>query len=205
MILRPINQTEVPEAARLLGCSMRDNPIDVRAFRGRDADHRGRALTRFYLPVLRGLFQRGSIVGAFDGAAMVGICGYAPPGRCQPGIIEKARIFPSVVWGNELATSLRVISWTGEWSRRDPSEPHWHLGPVAVAPAHQGGGVGSAMLSAFCAQMDGCGGVSYLETDKPENVRLYEKFGFEVIGQAQALEVPNWFMSRRPQGTPAAS
>ena len=38
--------------------------------------------------------------------------------------------------------------------------------------------------------------VSYLETDKYQNVRFYRKFGFEVIAQAEALEVPTWFMSR---------
>jgi ribosomal protein S18 acetylase RimI-like enzyme len=38
---------------------------------------------------------------------------------------------------------------------------------------------------------------AYLETDKPENVRFYERFGFEVVGEEEVLGVPNWFMLRR--------
>jgi hypothetical protein len=37
-----------------------------------------------------------------------------------------------------------------------------------------------------------------LETDKPENVRLYERFGFEVRCHAFVLGVQNWFMWRQP-------
>jgi hypothetical protein len=38
--------------------------------------------------------------------------------------------------------------------------------------------------------------VSYLETDKYENVCFYRKFGFDIIAEAEVLEVPTWFMSR---------
>lgn len=34
----------------------------------------------------------------------------------------------------------------------------------------------------------------HLETDKRENVRFYERFGHEVIGNHQVIGVPNWFM-----------
>jgi hypothetical protein len=44
--------------------------------------------------------------------------------------------------------------------------------------------------------MDACRAISYLETDKPENVRLYQRFGFRVIESADVLGVRNWFMSR---------
>jgi hypothetical protein len=41
--------------------------------------------------------------------------------------------------------------------------------------------------------------MSYLETDKFENVRFYQKFGFTVITEAEVLGTPNWFMSRAPR------
>jgi hypothetical protein len=40
--------------------------------------------------------------------------------------------------------------------------------------------------------------VSYLETDKEINVRFYERFGFEIVGKANVLGVPNWFMNKMP-------
>jgi ribosomal protein S18 acetylase RimI-like enzyme len=46
--------------------------------------------------------------------------------------------------------------------------------------------------------MDAAGEDAYLETDKPENVRFYERFGFEVVGEQEVIGVPNWYMARRP-------
>ena len=62
----------------------------------------------------------------------------------------------------------------------------------------QGHGIGSQMLAVYCEQLDLAGGSGYLETDKIENVRLYERFGFEVRSEAHVLGVPNWFMWRKP-------
>lgn len=44
----------------------------------------------------------------------------------------------------------------------------------------QGRGIGSQMLSVYCEEFDVVGNAGYLETDKAENVRLCERFGFEV-------------------------
>src|SRR5262249_10659482 len=52
------------------------------------------------------------------------------------------------------------------------------------------------MLNAFCMVVDGTGAPAYLETDKRENVRLYQRFGFSIVESAEVLAVPNWFMSR---------
>ncbi len=41
---------------------------------------------------------------------------------------------------------------------------------------------------------------AYLETDRPENVSFYERFGFEVTGEQRVIGVANWFMLRRPEG-----
>ena len=90
------------------------------------------------------------------------------------------------------------MRWTGEWARRDPTWPHWHVGPVAVDSHLQGQGIGGAMLAAFCERMDRAHMLSYLETDKFVNVGFYEKFGFRVIEDAPVLGTPNWFMSRAP-------
>ncbi len=202
--LRELHRPELAAAARLLGHGMCENPVHIQAF-GPDREHRARAVARFFAPVLRGLYQRGSILGAFRGLTLVGVCGIAPPGRCQPGAGEKLSILPAVLFGNALGTSSRVKRWVGEWSRRDPAEPHWHLGPVAVDPDVQRQGIGGAMMNDFCGRMDDRAALSYLETDKSENVRFYQKFGFAVVAEAEVLGVRNWFMSRPPRsGAPAA-
>jgi ribosomal protein S18 acetylase RimI-like enzyme len=196
LTLRELRRADLEHAAQIVGCSMRDNPANVRAFPILDAERRGRALGRFFRPVLRGLYQRGVIYGAYRDGALLGVCGIARPGFCQPALLEKISVVPSVVFGNPVDTTPRVLNWVGEWARRDPERLHWHLGPVAVDRCVQGQGIGSAMVTAFCAHMDAYGAFSYLETDRPENVRFYRKFGFIVAAESAVMGVPNWFMSR---------
>ena len=194
--LRELQRPEVRQAAELVGRGMCDNPANIRAFGIPDTERRWRALARFFVPVLHGLYRRGLILGAFRNGALVGVCGMARPGLCQPSALEKLRVVPSVFFRNPIGAPLRVLRWVGEWARRDPAEPHWHLGPVAVDPGLQGQGIGGAMLADFCARMDDCRALAYLETDKSENVRFYQRFGFTVMAEANVLGVPNWFMSR---------
>jgi ribosomal protein S18 acetylase RimI-like enzyme len=199
--LGQLRRTDLRPAAQILGRAMRDNPVHVRTFATADAERRRRALERFFRPVLLGLHQRGLIYGAYRDDALVGICGIARPGFCQPTPLEKLCVLPAVVFGNPLGAALRVLNWTTAWTHRDPAGPHWHLGPVAIEPCVQRQGIGSALLTAFCVHMDAYGAVSYLETDRQANVRFYEKFGFVVVAEANILGVPNWFMSR-PGGHP---
>lgn len=199
-MLRDLYVSQHKSAAQLLGRGMCDNPVNVQAFGIEDRERRSRAITRFFLPVLQGLHRRGRITGAFEGDRLVGLCGMARPGNCQPGPWEKLRVLPKVVLGDPIGAPFRVLRWTGDWARRDPREPHWHLGPVAVDSGLQGRGIGSAMLAGFCADMDGERALSYLETDKAKNVGFYQRFGFSVIAEAEVLGVTNWFMSRLPAG-----
>ena len=74
----------------------------------------------------------------------------------------------------------------------------WILASYAVRPHLQGKGIGSQLLAAYSRQLDDTAMLSYLETDKPENVRLYERFGFTVTDRAQVIGVDNWFMVREP-------
>lgn len=196
VVLRELERADLGRAAQVLGRGMCENPANIRVFGIAERARRSRALARFFGAVFRGLYRRGSIYGAFHDEALVGVCCMARPGLCQPGTLEKLTVVPSVMLGHPFGTTARVLRWTGEWARRDPREPHWHLGPVAVDSHLQGQGIGSAMLASFCAQMDACGALSYLETDKRENVDFYRRFGFSVAEQAAVMGVPNWFMSR---------
>jgi len=78
--LLQLQRSELEEAARLLGRGMCDNPANIRAFGIPDAERRSQALARFFGPVLRGLYQRGLIWGAFRDGTLVGVCGMARPG-----------------------------------------------------------------------------------------------------------------------------
>jgi predicted N-acetyltransferase YhbS len=84
-----------------------------------------------------------------------------------------------------------VGKWISTWARHDPDETHVHLGRLAVDAHVQGQGIGSLIMQEHCRRLDRTGEVGYLETDQPENVRFYERFGFEVTGEEPVLGVPN--------------
>lgn len=62
------------------------------------------------------------------------------------------------------------------WHR--PHEPHYYVQVIGVDPAHQGTGLGRALLSQLVSRCDGCGWPLYLETANPRNLGFYEKLGF---------------------------
>lgn len=193
--VRDLPHTELDAASSLLARSMRDNPVNAYAF-GPKPERRVLALAAFFKAVLRGARKRATILGAFRDGALIGVSVAAPPGKCQPPAFEKLGILPAILFHGPPGSSTRVLRWTGAWAQLDPPQPHWHLGPIAVDPIAQGQGVGGAMLRALCAIVDGHGGAAYLETDKPENVRIYRRFGFAVTLEREVVGLPNWFMSR---------
>jgi GNAT superfamily N-acetyltransferase len=71
-----------------------------------------------------------------------------------------------------------------------PSEPHWFLPMIGVDPAHQGAGIGAALMTEGLKAVDRDSSIAYLESSNPKNVSLYERHGFEVIGEIQSGSSP---------------
>ena len=187
---------EMGAVVGVISRGMRDNPTHVAAL-GEDPVLRERRVRRIFGRVLPAMGHSVILARRPDGA-VVGVLGMAAPGRCQPTARQRARLTVGLLPLGPLALS-RSLRWVGTWEKQDPNERHWHLGPVAVDAHLQGMGIGSKLMRVFCAQMDAADEDAYLETDKPENVRFYERFGFEVIGEEDVLGVPNWYMARRPR------
>lgn len=80
-----------------------------------------------------------------------------------------------------------------------PEEPHWYLPMIGVDPAHQGSGVGSALLAAALRDCDAKSGLpAYLESSNIKNVPLYRRHGFEVVAEIQAADSPTLYAMSRP-------
>jgi GNAT superfamily N-acetyltransferase len=71
-----------------------------------------------------------------------------------------------------------------------PTEPHWYLPMIGVDPTHQGAGVGSALMMEGLKAVDRDGSIAYLESSNPRNISLYERHGFEIIGEIQSGSSP---------------
>ena len=194
--VRDLREAEIPDAVGVLARGMRDNPLHVAAY-GDDPDRRLRCHAAVMGALFR-VFTAQQPIGAFREGTIVGVVGAAPPGACQPTPGQRLRLLPTMLRLGP-RTAGRIGSWLGAWGKRDPDEPHVHLGPVAADANLQGQGIGSLMMREHCRRADEAGLVSYLETDKPENVRFYERFGYELIDEGDVIGVPNWFMRRAPE------
>lgn len=129
---------------------------------------------------------------------MAGVLIGVPPGAFPPApppLWSQLRCFAGQGWGavrrwGLVERALREVH---------PEDPHWYLAAVGVVPEQQRRGIGSALVGAFVAETDASRGSAYLETDRPENVPFYERFGFEVVREHRVLGVPVWSMWRAPK------
>jgi GNAT superfamily N-acetyltransferase len=92
------------------------------------------------------------------------------------------------------------FAFMGQMGEYHPTEPHWYLPFIAVDPPHQGLGLGSALLKHALQTCDRDGLPAYLEATSASSRRLYERHGFEAIGEIQYADSPAmWPMLRKPR------
>ena len=196
LTVRELASDDLSDVVIVIARGMRDNPLHVSAL-GYDGKARVKRLERMFRLAMPIILRKGVLLGAFADGALVGVAAMVPPGRCRPTFLENVTLLPRMLPAIGWSAFGRVGRWIAAWANHDIAEPHWHLGPVAVDAHLQGQGIGSALMTEYCARLDELAGVGYLETDKQQNVAFYEKFGFRVVAEAAVLETPNWFM-RRP-------
>jgi len=191
--VRDLRADDIPAAVGVLARGMRDNPLHVAAY-GDDPDRRERVHGKVMGFVLARMSAQQPLV-AVEAGDVVGVAGATPPGRCQPSGGERIRMVPTLATLGP-RTATRILGWIGEWSKHDPDEAHFHLGPVGVDRGRQGRGIGSVLMTEHCRRLDEAGAMGYLETDKDVNVPFYERFGYAVVGEGDVIGVPNWYMAR---------
>ena len=128
-----------------------------------------------------------------------GFCGVAlwlPPGAA-PDEESLVKVIENTVTDERKGAMFSMFE---QMDALHPQEPHWHLPLIGVDPAHQGKGIGSALLSHILEVCDVQNVLAYLEATSPLNVRLYERHGFEAVGSIQAADSPRIIpMLRKPR------
>ena len=148
------------------------------------------SLTREYAA---GSFQHGSafVCADFGGAAL-----WLPPG-ISPRAEALERLFRETVKPERLDDVRAGFEKMEEWR---PNEPHWYLPFIGVDPNAQNKGIGHALMTYAVSRCDREGLLAYLESTNPRNISLYERHGFEVMGEIRVGEVPVITpMLRRPR------
>ena len=148
-------------------------------------------LKRLYLPD-----GNSYTIGDSDGGAL-----WLSPGAYPPSAIQQIRMLPGLarVFGlSWLPGALRDLA---QMEIIHPKrEPHWYLGFLGVAPAKQGRGLGPRLLEPVLQRCDAEGTAAYLETSNASNLPLYQRQGFDVIGECEIRHGPHvWGMWREPR------
>ncbi len=136
-------------------------------------------------------FEHGTAFVADDGAA---VATWLPPG-VEPDGALMAAIMDDQTPGSRKGEMDALFE---QMERFHLKEPHWYLPLIAADPACRGRGLGTALMEAAIARIDADGRPAYLESSNPRNIPLYQRFGFEIIGEIQAGTSPVLTPMRRP-------
>jgi len=131
------------------------------------------------------------VIGDFLGAAL-----WLPPST-SPDDSAAGEIFSKHVEEPHLS---EIGSLFEAMAEHHPQEPHWYLWLVGIETAHQGQGLGTRLMEYALDICDDDGTLAYLEATSPISVPLYQRLGFEVLGEISACGSPQMFpMTRTPR------
>ena len=193
--VRKTGAEHVDDLAAVMGRALAVEPMIAWPFRGSSEPDVERATALFRL--LLEVYVEAGVV--WEEAERRGCAAWIPPGKIE--------IFESM----DAATRGPVAELTDDGGVRYdafwdwlgghvPDEPCWFLDMVGVDPAHQGRGIGRALIQHGLNGVTAQAAPAFLETATARNVAYYERFGFRVVADEDA---PNggphvWFMRREP-------
>jgi ribosomal protein S18 acetylase RimI-like enzyme len=188
--IKEMQKADIPQVAEILARAYATNPIILAMYRDKPMIARRLRIT------FEAAFKYGRgkyFISELDGQ-IVGGMRIAKSPDCQA---MSLKVIPSVLSAvGGLGPLMRGMKWTSAWKKHDPKQPHWHLGAIGIAPEIQRKGVGSDLMRFYCNIIDKDGIEAYHETDRPENVPFYERFGFKVVEEEMVIGVKSWYMLR---------
>lgn len=96
----------------------------------------------------------------------------------------------------------RISLLSQQMAAHHPTEPHIYLLAIGVRTSAQGRGLGGRLLAHTLADADRAGEPAYLEATSPRSRALYERHGFEVVGEIIVDDSPPmWAMWREPRSS----
>jgi predicted N-acetyltransferase YhbS len=194
--IQPIQEEEIPSALDVLGKAFATMPNPLAIFSGKsDIERRMKIALAAMLEHLPG-----QVFVAEQSNQIVGAMRIVKWPDCQLSPLQGEKMMPAMMKIGGEDTVQRMFELRGTWAKSDPKKPHWHLDPLGVTPELQGQGIGSQMMEYYCKHVDELGMAAYHETDTPQNVKFYERFGFKFVGEELINGIPNWYLWRPPSG-----
>lgn len=148
-----------------------------------------------FKPMLKVDFVEMSTTADCSGLAM-----WAGPEKWDPPTPVMLGALPRMIRAIGFGGISKLMAAMNAIKKVHPKEPHWYLAGLATDPPAQRTGVGTALVAPVLERCDRERLGAYLETQKPENVPYYERFGFRVTKE---IDLPKdgphlWLMWRDP-------
>lgn len=161
-----------------------------------DDQQRRRCGHFFYEAVVEAFWRNGEIwvAGAGKGAAL-----WLPPGvSLVPPADAEAHTARLLATAGDAASVARMAEVFAALDAHHPTQPCWYLNFMGIDPAAQGQGLGSALLASVLGQADRDGMPAYLEASSPQSRKLYERHGYQTIGELIVSDCPALYPMWRP-------
>ncbi len=191
--IREMQEADLLQAAEVIGKAFATNPNTIAIWRGKDN------VAKRMEASIAGRFRHmpGKVFVAELDGRIVGVMRTVEWPGCQTPLLKSLQMMPSMLGTiGGPRPLMRAMKMLGAWKKHDPKQPHWHLDPLGVHPEFQGKGIGSQMMQFYIEIIDRNRMEAYHETDRPENVPFYQRFGFNVVGEEVINGAKNWFLSR---------
>lgn len=120
-----------------------------------------------------------------------------PPGTLSMSLRERFTELISLLPGI-LPAAARASRWEELIREHHPSQPHWYLQTLSVAPDAQRSGYGTALMRPGLERADAEGMACYLETQRESNIPYYRRFGFELTEEISLPDSPPLWLMWRP-------
>ncbi len=193
-----IRPDSLDAAAGVLALAFENDPLMKYVFSGPAYSRHIGDLFRF---VCEARLELGwPIIGTSSDGRLAGVACLSPPEdkAWPPSLAEKYDRFRSSI-------NPESFDRLGRFSRLSrkhaPGQSHFYLAAIGVRPEFQGRGFSRVLLDAVgeMAESHAESTAVYLETTRPENVTLYEHFGYRVFA-TDVLDdaVDLWYMLRPP-------
>ena len=176
-------------------------PDPMFGFFSRNAVHEHLMLPNYATAVMRDAVQHGIVEVIIRNGRVVASASWLAPGDAPRPWLQELRVSlrsaRGLLKGRNRLKGLKLLD---AMAKKHPKEPHWYLGLLGVDPAFQGKGLGGALLTHRLEVCDATHMPAYLETQKPENLPFYERFGFSVLEEISHDGCPTlWTMWRDPR------
>jgi GNAT superfamily N-acetyltransferase len=200
MDVLPVTRQSYQECARVLGRAFLDEAVSLAVYKGFSSAKRLRNLIADFAAEMEVCTRYGCPLQICEDGKAVAAAIIYPPGSYPLPWIEQARIFVKSILGHDFYDIRPWLRWLAEVDEIHPQESHYYLEYLGVTPEYQGRGLGSAILKYVTTKADEENTGCYLETASPNNVSLYQRYGFDVFAEKNIIGLKSWFMWRPAPG-----